>query len=76
MVTSAFGNKGTFEVRIDLHQGSALSHFHFVLVMETLNEPWELLCANNLIIHNWKAKVYLTYGASENWRFEDEGSEN
>ncbi|XP_064088409.1 uncharacterized protein LOC135202888 [Macrobrachium nipponense] len=50
------GEKENFEVSVGLHQGSALSPFLFVLVMDTLiekirnEELWELLYADDLVI--------------------------
>ena len=46
----------TFEVSVELHQGSALSPFLFVMVMDVLSEEirnkelWELLYADDLVI--------------------------
>jgi len=51
MVTS-----NSFEVKISMHQGSALSPLLFVIVMEALLEnselplPWELLYADDLVV--------------------------
>ena len=55
-VLTAVGETETFEVSVGLHQGSALSPFLFVLVMDVLSEEirneelWELLYADDLII--------------------------
>ena len=55
-VLTAVGETETFEVSVGLHQGSALSPFLFVLVMDVLSEEirneelWELLYAEDLVI--------------------------
>ncbi|XP_064118968.1 uncharacterized protein LOC135223976 [Macrobrachium nipponense] len=55
-VITAVGETETFEVSVGLHQGSALSPFLFVLVMNVLSEEirneelWELLYAKDLVI--------------------------
>ena len=51
---TAYGNSNSFEVKVARHQGSALSPFLFVMVMEALSRefrvalPWELLYADDL----------------------------
>ena len=55
-VLTAVGETETFEVSVGLHQGSALSPFLFVIVMDVLSEGirndelWELLYADDLVI--------------------------
>ena len=55
-VLTTVGETETFEVSVGLHQGSALSPFLFVLVMDVLSkeirneELWELLYADDLVI--------------------------
>jgi len=53
VVTKVYGNTNCSEVKAGIHQGSALSPLHFVIVMEALSRefrvalPWELLYADN-----------------------------
>ena len=55
-VKTKTGLTGFFDIRVGLHQGSALSPFLFVTVVEALTEeicvgpPWELLYADDLVI--------------------------
>ena len=55
-----------FEVGIGLHQGSALSPFLFIMLVDTLSQdvrtelPWELLYANDL------AMIYITSTDTQN----------
>ena len=55
-VLTAVGETETFEISVGLHQGSALSPFLFVMVMDVLSEEirdeelWELLYADDLVI--------------------------
>ncbi|XP_064080645.1 uncharacterized protein LOC135197512 [Macrobrachium nipponense] len=55
-VITAVGETENFEVRVGLHQRSALSPFLFVMVMDVLSEVirneelWELLYTNDLVI--------------------------
>ena len=50
------GTSEHFEVRIGLHQGSALSPFLFIMLVDTISQdvrnelPWELLYADDLAI--------------------------
>ena len=50
------GDSGGFEVEVGMHQGSALSPWLFVIVMEALYGefrvalPWELLCTDDLVV--------------------------
>jgi len=54
VVRTVYGNSNSFEVKVGMHQGSALSPLLFVIVMETLSRefrvalPWELLYADDL----------------------------
>jgi len=49
VVRTVYGNSNGFEVKVSMHQGSALSPLLFVMVMEALSRefrvalPWELL---------------------------------
>jgi len=53
---NVYGNSNGFEVKVGRHQGSALSHLLFVIVMEALSRefrvglPWELLYADDLVV--------------------------
>ena len=55
-VLTKHGETGAFPVEVGLHQGSALSPFLFLVVIDTLtrelrnNELWELLFADDLVI--------------------------
>ena len=55
VVRTVYGNSNRFEVKIGMHQGSALSPLLFVMVMEALSRefrvalPWELLYADDLV---------------------------
>jgi len=48
VVRTAYGNSNSFEVKVGMNQGSALSPLLFVIVMEALSRefrvalPWEL----------------------------------
>ena len=50
------GNSNGFEVKVGMHQGSALSPLLFVIVMVALSRefrvalPWELLYADDLVV--------------------------
>jgi len=54
VVRTVYGNSKGFEVRVGMHQGSALSPLLFVIVMEAISRefrvalPWELLYADDL----------------------------
>jgi len=51
---TVYGNSNCFEVKVGMHQGSALSPLLFVIVTEALSRefrvtlPWELLYADDL----------------------------
>ena len=55
-VLTSVGETETFEVSVGLHQGSALSPFLFVIVLDVLSEAirneelWELMYADDLVI--------------------------
>jgi len=55
-VRTVYGNSKGFEVKVGMHQGSALSPLLFVIVMEAISRefrvalPWELLCADDLAV--------------------------
>jgi len=52
---TVYGNSNGFEVKVGMHQGSALSPLLFVIVMEALSREfrvallWELLYADDLV---------------------------
>ena len=51
IVRTVYGNSKSFEVKVGMHQGSALSSLLFMIVMEAISRefrvalPWELLYA-------------------------------
>jgi len=56
VVRTVYGNSSGFEVKVGMHQGSALSPMLFVIVMEaTFREfrvalPWQLLYADDMVV--------------------------
>ena len=56
VVRTSQGQTKPFHIRVGLHQGSALSPFLFVMVMDTITKqcrkglPWEVLFADDLVI--------------------------
>ena len=56
VVRTVCGNSKGFEVKVGMHQGSALSPLLFVIVMEVISRefrvalPWELLYADDLAV--------------------------
>jgi len=56
VVRTVYGNSKGFEVKVGMHQGSALSSLLFVIVMEAISrefmvaQPWELLYADDLAV--------------------------
>jgi len=56
VVRTVYGNSNGFQVKISMHQGSALSPLLFVIVMEALSRefrgtlPWELLYVDDLVV--------------------------
>ena len=56
VVRTVYGNSKRFEVKVGMHQGSALSPLLFVIVMEAISRefrvalPWELLYADDLAV--------------------------
>ena len=55
-VRTVYGNSNGFEVKVSMHQGSALSPLLFVIVMEALPREfrvpllWALLYADDLVV--------------------------
>ena len=56
VVRTVYGNSKGFEVKVGMHQGSALSPLLFVIVMQAISRefrvslPWELLYADDLAV--------------------------
>ena len=56
VVRTVYDNSNCFEVKVGMHQGSALSPLLFVMVMEALSTefrvalPWELLYVDDLVV--------------------------
>jgi len=56
VVRTVYGNSKGFEVKVGMHQGSALSPLLFMFVMEAISRefrvalPWELLYADDLAV--------------------------
>jgi len=56
IVRTVYGNSSSFEVKVGIHQGSALSPLLFVIVMGAISRefrvalPWELLYADDLVV--------------------------
>jgi len=56
VVRTVYGNSNGLEVKVGMHQGSALSPLLFVIVIEALSReyrvtlPWELLHADDLVV--------------------------
>ena len=56
VVRTVYGYSSGFEVKVGMHQGSALSPLLFVIVMEAISRefrvalPWELLYADDLVV--------------------------
>ena len=56
VVRTVYGNSSGFEVKVGMHQGSALSQLLFVIVMEVISRefrvalPWELLYADDFVV--------------------------
>jgi len=56
VVRTVNGNSKGFEVKVGMHQGSALSPLSFVIVMEAISRefrvalPWELLYTDDLAV--------------------------
>jgi len=55
-VRTVHGNSNGFEVKVGMHQGSALTPLLFVIIMEALSREfrvalaWELLYADNVVV--------------------------
>jgi len=56
VVRTVYGNSKGYEVKVGMHQGSALSPLLFVIVMDAISRefrvalPWELLYADDLAV--------------------------
>ena len=56
VVRTVYGNSKSFEVKVGMHQGSALSPLLFLIVMEAISRefrvalPWELLYVDDLAV--------------------------
>ena len=54
VVRTVYGNSSGFEVKVGMHQGSALSPLLFVIVMEAISRelalPWELVYDDDLVV--------------------------
>jgi len=56
VLRTVYGNHNGFEIKVGMHEGSALSPLIFVIVVEALSRefriilPWELLYANDLVV--------------------------
>jgi len=56
LVRTVYGNSKGYEVKVGMHQGSALSSLLFVIVMEAISRefrvalPWELLYSDDLAV--------------------------
>ena len=56
VIRTVYGNSKSLEVKVGMHQGSALSTLLFVIVMEAISRefsvalPWELLYADDLAV--------------------------
>ena len=56
VVRTVYDNSSGFEVKVGMHQGSALSPLLFMIVMEAISRefrvalPWELLYADDLVV--------------------------
>ena len=56
VVRTVYGNSSGFEVKVGMHQGSAMSPMLFVIVMEAISRefrvalPWELLYVDDLVV--------------------------
>jgi len=56
VVRTVYGNSNSFEVKVGMHQGTALSPLLFMIVMEALCREfrvalrWELLYADDLMV--------------------------
>ena len=56
VIRTVYGNSNVSEVKVSMHQGSALSPLLFVIVMEALSRefrvalPWQLLHADDLVM--------------------------
>jgi len=55
-ITTVYGNSSCFEVKVGIHQGSAMSQVLFVIVVEAISRefrvalPWELLYVDDLAL--------------------------
>ena len=55
-VNSCVGTTEEFEIKVELHQGSALSPYLFDLILDVISEgvrsntPWEMLSADDIVL--------------------------
>ena len=77
-VNTTVGTKEAVKIEVGLHQGSALSPFLFIMIMDTITEdieeepPWAMLFADDLVICDKESQ-----GAEERleqWRDHLEGA--
>ena len=75
-VTTREGNTEYFNVKVGLHQGSAISPLLFIIIMDVLTSeidtepPWAMLFADDLVLcETSKAAV-----ERENWRYDETNS--
>ncbi|KAK3515449.1 hypothetical protein QTP70_021407 [Hemibagrus guttatus] len=77
VVRCAVGQTEEFKVEVGLHQGSALSHFLFAIVMDQLSEevrqesPWTMMFADDIVICS-ESREQVEENL-ERWRFALEG---
>ena len=68
VLRTVYGNSECFEIKVGMHQGSALSPLLFVIVMEAISRefrvalPWELLYADDLVVCRRHGPTMATAG--------------
>jgi hypothetical protein len=71
-VTTVVGQTEGIAIEVGLHQGSALSPFLFIIILDVLTEeieeesPWAMLFADDLVLCDGKAEIMET--RLERWR--------